>query len=128
MSRLSLASLRSSEDLYIDKIFSPIVKSGSILMVANFPRSYVDLNRDPMELDPLLVRDLGKFSKTPKVSAGLGVIPRVVDMQRGIYSRKISKKEAKDRIERFYIPYHKKLGEVISHTHALFQKVIIWSK
>ena len=125
MSSLPLTSLRSSEDLFIDEIFSPIVNLGSILMAAVFPRSYVDLNRDHMELDPLLVRDLTNFSKTPKVLAGLGVIPRVVDMQRRIYSKKISKKEVKERIDNFYFPYHKKLGEVISHTHTLFQKVIL---
>ena len=125
MSSLPLTSLRSSEDLFVDEIFSPIVDLGSILMAAIFPRSYVDLNRDHMELDPLLVKDLSNFSKTPKVSAGLGVIPRVVDMQRGIYSKKISKKEVKERIDNFYFPYHKKLGEVISHTHSLFQKVIL---
>ena len=125
MSTLPLTSLRSSEDLFVDEIFSPIVNLGSIMMAAIFPRSYVDLNRDHMELDPLLVKDLRSFSKTPKVSAGLGVIPRVVDMQRGIYSKKISKKEVKERIDNFYFPYHKKLGEVISHTHSLFQKVIL---
>jgi len=125
MSTLPLTSLRSSEDLFIDEIFSPIVNVGSIMMAAIFPRSYVDLNRDHMELDPLLVKDLRNFSKTPKVSAGLGVIPRVVDMQRRIYSKKISKKEVKERIDNFYFPYHKKLGEVISHTHSLFQKVIL---
>ena len=125
MSNLPLASLRSSEDLFVDEIISPIVNLGSILMTAIFPRSYVDLNRDRKELDPLLVRDLNNFSKTPKVSAGLGVIPRVVDMQRRIYSKKISKKEVKERIDNFYSPYHKKLEEVISHTHSLFQKVIL---
>ena len=125
MSSLPLKSLRSSEDLFVDEILSPIVKLGSIMMTANFPRSYVDLNRDHMELDPLLIKDVSNFSKTPKVSAGLGVIPRVVDMQRGIYSKKILKKEAEERIDNFYFPYHKKLWEVISHTHALFEKVIL---
>ena len=105
MTKLPLTSLRSSEDLFVDEIFSPIVNFGSILMTAIFPRSYVDLNRDHMELDPLLVRDLSNFSKTPKVSAGLGVIPRVVDMQEGIYSKKISKKEVKERIDKFYCSY-----------------------
>ena len=125
MSSLPLTSLRSSEDLFVDEIFSPIVNLGSIMMVANFPRSYVDLNRDHTELDPLLVKDLSSFSITPKVSAGLGVIPRVVNMQRRIYSKKITKKEVRERIDNFYFPYHKKLGEVVSHTHALFQKVIL---
>ncbi len=125
MTTLPLKSLRSSEDLFVDEIFSPIVNLGSILMAAIFPRSYVDLNRDHMELDPLLVRDLSNFSKTPKVSAGLGVIPRVVDMQRGIYSRKITKKEVKERIDKLYFPYHDKLSELISNTHAIFEKVIL---
>ena len=125
MSSLPLTSLRSSEDVFVDEIISPIVNLGSILMAAIFPRCYVDLNRDHKELDPLLVRDLKNFSKTPKVSVGLGVIPRVVDMQRGIYSKKISKKEVKERIDTVYFPYHNKLGEMISHTHSLFQKVIL---
>ena len=125
MTILSSLSLRSSEDLFVDQIFSPIVHLGSILMSATFPRSYVDVNRDHKELDPLLVKDLKSFSRTSKVTAGLGVIPRVVAMQKPIYSKKISKKEVKDRLEKFYFPYHEKLREVLSYTHGLFQKAIL---
>jgi N-formylglutamate deformylase len=94
-------------------------------MSATFPRSFVDLNRDHKELDPLLVKDLDVSSTTPKVTAGLGVIPRIVGMQKGIYESKISKKEVKDRLHNFYFPYHTKLREVVTDTHAVFQKSIL---
>ena len=75
---LSLRTLRSSEDLFVDQLFSPVVGLGSLMLSAKFPRSFIDLNRDCEELDPLLIEDLTAYKDTLKVSAGLGVIPRVV--------------------------------------------------
>ena len=54
---LSLQTLRSSEDLFVDQLFSPVVDFGSFMLSATFPRAFIDLNRDDEELDPLLIND-----------------------------------------------------------------------
>ncbi|MBA4333513.1 MAG: N-formylglutamate amidohydrolase, partial [Methylobacterium sp.] len=50
--RLPLRSLRRSEDAYVDRLFGRSVALGAPLLVAEFPRAYLDVNREPYELDP----------------------------------------------------------------------------
>ena len=75
-----LASLRRAEDAFVDELFSAAPELGMPLLAARFPRSYVDANREPYELDPgmfegPLPRPLNH--RTTRVAAGLGMIPRV---------------------------------------------------
>ena len=122
---LSLRTLRSSEDLFVDQLFSPVVGLGSLMLSAKFPRSFIDLNRDCEELDPLLIEDLTAYKDTLKVSAGLGVIPRVVADQTPIYRHRLSIDDATERLQDFYFPYHDKLKSLIKQTEASFKKVIL---
>ena len=122
---LSLKTLRSSEDLFVDQLFSPVVDLGSFMLSATFPRSFIDVNRDYKELDPLLIEDLTTYKDTLKVSAGLGVIPRVVANQKPIYKQRISIDDANQRLQSFYFPYHNKLKSLIEHTKMSFRKVIL---
>ena len=49
---LDLAALRKSEDCYVDELFGDAPLLGSPLVRALFPRAYLDVNREPYELDP----------------------------------------------------------------------------
>ncbi len=122
---LSLSTLRSSEDLFVDELFSPVVDLGSPMLSAKFPRSFIDLNRDCEELDPLLIDDVTAYKDTLKVSAGLGVIPRVVADQTPIYKHRLSIDDATERLQDIYFPYHEKLKSLINQTEASFKKVIL---
>ena len=51
-SRLDPLTLRRSEDAFVDELFLPCVSLGAPLIKANFPRAYLDVNREPYELDP----------------------------------------------------------------------------
>ena len=51
-SRLEIAALRRSEDSFVDELMLGVVEGGFPLLRAHFPRCYVDLNREPYELDP----------------------------------------------------------------------------
>ena len=122
---LSLQTLRSSEDLFVDELFSPVVDFGSYMLFATFPRAFIDLNRDCEELDPLLINDVTAYKDTLKVSAGLGVIPRVVADQTPIYKHRLSIDDANHRLQDYYHPYHEKLKTLIKKTRDSFKKVIL---
>ena len=122
---LSLQTLRSSEDLFVDELFSPVVDFGSFMLFATFPRAFIDLNRDCEELDPLLINDVTAYKDTLKVSAGLGVIPRVVADQTPIYKNRLSIDDANYRLQSYYFPYHAKLKTLIKNTRDSFKKVIL---
>ncbi len=51
-SRLDSYEIRRSEDCFVDELFASAPDIGAPLLKANFPRAYLDVNREPYELDP----------------------------------------------------------------------------
>jgi N-formylglutamate amidohydrolase len=122
-SPLELATLRRSEDCYVDELFSDAPKFGAPLVRALYPRAYLDVNREPYELDPEMFNDpLPAFANTTsaRVGAGLGTIPRIVATRREIYRTKLYFQDAERRIETVYRPYHQALAALIARAHARF--------
>ena len=112
--------IRSSEDAYVDQLIDFIPEMGAPLLLAKVPRAYVDLNRAADELDPSLINDVHSRAQNPRITSGLGVIPRVVSNARAIYRGKLSKPEALARIDQYWFPYHRALQRLLSRAHACF--------
>jgi len=123
VSALDPASLRKSEDIYVDQIFASVVACGAPLLRALFPRAVLDPNREPYELDPAMFEDpLPAYVnvRSPRVAAGLGTIAKVVANGAGIYAGKLRFAEAERRIHAFYRPYHRALQHLIKTTRQRF--------
>lgn len=122
-SRLNSLSLRKSEDSFVDHLFEGMPAFGAPLLSALFPRAYLDLNREPYELDPELVDDpLPAHANTQsvRVAGGLGTVARVVADGEEIYADRLSLKTVMDRIERLYFPFHAALAALINETETRF--------
>ena len=81
-SNLDWTTLRGSEDAFIDEVFAAAPEFGAPLLRAHFPRAYVDVNREPYELDAEMFSDQlpdHVTTKSPRITAGLGTIARVVN-------------------------------------------------
>ncbi|WP_212523058.1 N-formylglutamate amidohydrolase [Actibacterium sp. MT2.3-13A] len=124
-SMLDEVSVRSSEDAFVDLLFSDAPALGAPLLAANAPRAYVDLNRSPDELDPALIEGVRKAGHNPRVSSGLGVIPRVVANGRVIQRGKITLEEAQARLTSVWEPYHAALQGLLVESHAAFGEAIL---
>lgn len=124
-SQLDLAQLRSSEDAYVDRLFARAPLYGAPLICATAPRAFVDLNRAFDELDPAVIEGLERPAHNPRISSGLGVIPRVVAGSRAIYRGKISGADAQLRLRQHWHPYHTALQSLIEDTHASFGEAIL---
>ena len=128
ISRLDPISLRKSEDCFVDEIFTPAAALGAPMIKALFPRAYVDVNREPFELDPDMFADpLPDYVNTgsPRVAAGLGTVARIVSHGKSIYRRKLRFSEALSRIDRHYRPYHATLSDLIHDTKDRFGHCIL---
>ena len=122
-SRLSPAELRSSEDAYVDLLFAKAPDYGIPLMAAHFPRAYLDLNREPYELDPSMFNQpLPPYAKSTgaRVGSGLGTIARIVSERKEIYRHRLNLQEGLERIETLYKPYHQVLRRQMAITHVKF--------
>ena len=97
---------------------------GAPLMAARFPRAYLDLNREPYELDSRMFDGrLPAFANTRsmRVAGGLGTIPRIVADGQEIYPARLPVDEALRRIEWLYKPYHRMLRQLVQAHGADFR-------
>ena len=127
-SRIDLTSLRRSEDSFMDELIGGLSDRGFPVVRVNFPRSYVDVNREPYELDPRMFSGrLPSFANTRsmRVAGGLGTIPRVVGDGQEIYRERLSVDDGLARIEALYKPYHRALRRLISKAHHEFGTVVV---
>jgi N-formylglutamate amidohydrolase len=127
-SRIDLPTLRRSEDSFMDELIGHLSDLGFPVVRVNFPRSYVDVNREPYELDPrMFTGRLPSFANTRsmRVAGGLGTVPRVVGDGQEIYRERISVDDALSRIETLYKPYHRALRRLINKVHQMFGAVVV---
>ena len=127
-SRLDRHALRQSEDGYVDLLFAGAPRFGSPLLRALFPRAFVDVNRARFELDQRMFADrLPEESDTrsTRVRAGLGVIPRIVADGHDIYARKLRFAEARKRLTSYYDPYHEALCGLIDDALDAFGCAVV---
>jgi N-formylglutamate amidohydrolase len=124
-SLLDERAIRSSEDAFVDDLFASAPQAGAPLIVARVPRAYIDLNRAAEELDPALIEGVARAPHNPRVSSGLGVIPRVVANGRPIYRGKIPLAEAQARIANLWHPYHQALRMLIDESLGQFGEAVL---
>ena len=127
-SRLDALTLRASEDAYVDELVNAAPRLGAPLIAARFPRALLDANRDPWELDPEMFDGplpVWSKSRTPRVAAGLGSIPRIVADGADIYRRRIPVEEAHRRIDRLHAPYHASLERLLSDARATWGVAVL---
>ncbi len=120
--RLKERELRLSEDAYADELFwneklkVPMIRD-------NYARNYIDVNREPLELNQKLFKDelptyVNHFSI--RAAKGFGTIPQVVKRGIKIYNQKLYFNEVKERIATVYQPYHNTLAQMIKDNVAKF--------
>ena len=128
MTRLDHLSIRQSEDAFVDELFARAPHLGSPLIRAHFPRAYLDVNREPWELDPtMFVEPLSeRFNTTsPRVAAGLGTLARVVAENKPIYKERLTLDDARMRIEGIYQPYHATMQRLLTEAHSSFGVAVL---
>jgi len=127
-SRLDVSTLRRSEDCFVDELALGVVGRGFPLLRAHFPRCYVDVNREPYELDPRMFDGrLPSFANTRsmRVAGGLGTLARVVGDAQEIYGQRIPVDDAIRRIEGLYKPYHRALRRLFTRLHREFGAAVL---
>jgi N-formylglutamate amidohydrolase len=127
-SRLDLATLRRSEDSFVGELIEGVVARGHPVVRAHFPRCYVDVNREPYELDPRMFEGrLPSFANTRsmRVAGGLGTVARVVGDAQEIYDQRIAVAEAMRRIDGLYKPYHRALRRLFMRLQREFGAAIL---
>ncbi len=122
---LDKISIRSSEDAFLDQLIDGIEKYGAPKIIANAPRAFIDLNRSTDELDPALISGIKNNIRNPRISSGLGVIPRVVSHGKEIYRGKLSLEQAQSRIEYYWKPYHEDVTNLLKRARSIYGQSLL---
>jgi N-formylglutamate amidohydrolase len=125
---LDAHAIRKSEDAFVDQLIEGAFERGAAGVFCRTARVYLDVNRDPWELDPAMFAEpLPAFTRTQtaRVAAGLGSIARVVGEGQEVYARKLTLAEATARIEQVHRPYHRALAGLIAEARAKFGLAVL---
>jgi len=114
-------TLRSGEDTHVQALWQAIPAVGGTLLAAEFPRSYIDPNRELDDLDAGLLDGAWPqtLHPTEKTRLGHGLIWRKAG-GRPIYDRKLSVDEVQQRITRYHQPYHAALNRELEAAYERF--------
>ncbi|HLK26498.1 MAG TPA: N-formylglutamate amidohydrolase [Caulobacteraceae bacterium] len=127
-SALDAAAIRRSEDALVDRLIDSATAYGASVIAASYARAYIDVNREPYELDASMFEDeLPDFARgrSARVAAGLGSIARIVAEGQEIYARKLTFAEAAQRIEAVHRPYHAALQGLIDEARSRFGMALL---
>lgn len=127
-SPLPLATMRRSEDAYMDLLVPTYAEQLVPIIKANFPRMFVDVNRAPGEIDPTLFSgqlDDASEAKSNRVLAGFGVIPKLAADGRNIYTSRLPSHEARARLKQCYTPYHEALAGLLHDSRKRFGNALL---
>ena len=125
--KLKLKELRKAEDSYIDLIFKGSQLEFNFIK-ANFPRIFIDVNRSPLEIDSFMwhynYNHSLSYDNSIKVISGIGVFPKVSLDGINIYDQLLPFTEARNRLLKYYFPYHKRIKLFIKDIKKRHQTVI----
>ena len=127
-SALEFPVLRRSEDSFVDELFEAAPGFGAPLLRCRYARVYLDVNREPYELDPNMFEDeLPAHTNTTslRVAGGLGTIARMVADGAEVYRGKLQFQEAEKRVQQVYQPYHHALGTLLTRARDTFGVAVL---
>lgn len=115
----------TSADIHVEALFDFAPDLGAPLLVAHFPRSFLDVNRSLLDMDLALVDGAwpDPVRRSPSAERGMGLIWRFAWGDTPMYERPLAVEEVQARIDRYWRPYHAALGGLIEAVHARCDRV-----
>lgn len=115
------ALLRQAEDTHVADLWAGAMAHGAVLLEAHFPRSFVDANRAPDDIDPDAITGSYPAPLNPSVKSRLGIglcWTRVPPAGGAMYDRPLTAEEVADRVKRYHRPYQARLRGLLDDAHA----------
>ena len=113
-------TLRQGEDAFVDELFGAAPEIGATLIAADFPRTYIDPNRNLADIDQALLDAPwpGPVEVSQKTEQGIGLVWRKALGGADIYDRKLSVAEVQARIDNYHTPYHAAVADAVEAAFA----------
>jgi N-formylglutamate amidohydrolase len=122
-----LPLLRQAEDFMVDALVEGCVRHGATLLKAEFPRSYIDVNRAEDDIDPAVLAEPWPSPLAPcdRTLLGLGLVRRMCKSGVPVHAAPLSIAEVQKRIENYYRPYHAVIERLVGKHMAVFGECVL---
>jgi N-formylglutamate amidohydrolase len=122
-----LSRLRQLEDRRADLLIAPAIAQGVTAFVAEHARAWIDLNRDPREIDTGMIEGTPPegLIHSSRARNGLGLVPRHIGGGPPLWRRKFSSEELVRRIAEVHKPYHDAIAAALAAARARFGIAIL---
>ncbi len=119
-SPLPFTVLHDNASMHVEDLFAHAPKAGATLLYACFPNTFVDVNRDELDLDPSVVD--GEFpvplKPSPTALRGLGLIKTLSRYGEPMQERALTPAEIEERLARYHRPYHAELLRLVQQARS----------
>jgi len=117
-----LPLLRQTEDFLVDELVAGAVDTGATLIAAEFPRSYIDVNRAEGDIDPAVLAAPwpAPLELTERTMLGLGLVRRLCMTGVPVYAAPLGVDDVMQRIDAFYRPYHAAVAAALAVRARMF--------
>ena len=121
-SPLPFTTVHDNVSMYVEDLVAGAPQVGATLLYCMFPNTWVDVNRDELDMDPAVVDGQWpvKLKPTARTLEGLGLIKSKSRYGEPFQERKLSVTEIESRLIKYYRPYHAELTRIIDDLHARF--------
>ena len=119
------SQLKTARDAFVDELILESSNLGVAVLLADFPRTYIDPNRSSAEIDTSMLQ--GKWTRevkiTRKLDVGMGLIKKFILPNVPMYPEKLSVAEVENRIKKYWFPYHQALKMLLDEKFVEFGAV-----
>lgn len=125
---MPLMDIRRTEDAFIDELFGEAPALGATMITARYGRGFIDLNRDPRELDPDMFSDGAPRTSgapTARVEAGLGCLPRISVHGEQVYCHRLTRAEGEKRLSEVHDAYHHSIRTELDSLREAHGEVVL---
>ena len=121
----SFIDVHDNVSMYVDELWADAPKVGASLLYACFPNTYIDVNRAETDIDPALLAGPWPTALQPThySERGLGLLKKNTRYGKPMHEGPLAVDDVRDRLERYYRPYHAELASMIDESKRKFGKV-----
>lgn len=118
VSKVNKQDFKTGWDAFVGELWQGVINHNAYLLLANVSRMYVDLNRAPNDIDPVLLDKAWDYCQPTKYSdRGMGLIRRMALPDVPIYESALSQAQIQSRLDQYYYPYHNVLMQTLDALH-----------
>ena len=125
-SPLPFTVVHDNFSMYVEDLGAGAPAAGGTLLYCSFPNTWIDVNRHELDMDPAVIDGEWPVALQPtaRTLEGLGLIKTKARYGEPFQERKLTIAEVRERLDRYYRPYHAELKRAADDLHARFGRLI----